>query len=249
VSLIFLSRALLCLGQIARARLLGDEALAEAQRLSPYTLAFALAHIWIVDWALQGVISAPTMSLSANEAVAISIEHGFPLWLGESNVLRGWCLGAVGQTSGGISLVRQGIDICRATGSNIIFPHSARRRLRDSEAAGRRPSSTCRGSQVSPKDTRTLGRGGNASVAGTLLLSMREHAAAEDSFHQAIAVARRQNAKFWELRAATGLARLWRDQGKRAEAQDLLAPVYGWFTEGFDTPVLQDGKVLLDQLV
>ena len=57
-----------------------------------------------------------------------------------------------------------------------------------------------------------------------------------------------RSAKIWELRAATSLARLWRDQGERVEARDLLAPIYGWFTEGFDTPVLQDAKVLLDQL-
>jgi len=61
-------------------------------------------------------------------------------------------------------------------------------------------------------------------------------------------VAKRQSAKVWELRAATSLARLWRDQGKRIEARDLLAPIYGWFTEGFDTPVLQDAKALLDQV-
>ena len=73
--------------------------------------------------------------------------------------------------------------------------------------------------------------------------------AAEASLHQAIAVARRQSAKLWELRASTSLARLWRDQGKRTEARDLLAPIYGWFTEGFDTPVLQDAKALLDELM
>jgi predicted ATPase len=61
-------------------------------------------------------------------------------------------------------------------------------------------------------------------------------------------VARRQSAKFWELRAATGLSRLWRDQGKRNEARDLLAPIYGWFAKGFDTPVLQDAEALLNQL-
>jgi predicted ATPase len=72
--------------------------------------------------------------------------------------------------------------------------------------------------------------------------------AAEASLHQAIAVARKQSAKLWELRAATSLARLWRDQGKRTEARDLLAPIYGWLTEGFDTPVLQDAKALLDEL-
>jgi predicted ATPase len=77
---------------------------------------------------------------------------------------------------------------------------------------------------------------------------MNGHAAAEDSFRRALTVAHRQSAKFWELRAALDLARLWRDQGKRTEAHDLLAPIYGWFTEGFDTPVLQDAKALLDQL-
>jgi predicted ATPase len=77
---------------------------------------------------------------------------------------------------------------------------------------------------------------------------MHERAAAEDSFRLALTVAQQQSAKFWELRAATSLARLWRDQGKRTEARGLLAPVYNWFTEGFDTPVLQDAKALLDQL-
>jgi predicted ATPase len=71
---------------------------------------------------------------------------------------------------------------------------------------------------------------------------------AEESFHRAIAIARGQHAKSLELRAATSLARLWRDQGKRQEARDLLAPVYGWFTEGFDTLDLKEAKALLDRL-
>jgi predicted ATPase len=71
---------------------------------------------------------------------------------------------------------------------------------------------------------------------------------AEVSYRRAIKRARSQEAKSWELRAATSLARLWRDQGKPAEARDLLAPIYGWFTEGFDTADLKDGKALLDHL-
>ena len=71
---------------------------------------------------------------------------------------------------------------------------------------------------------------------------------AEAYFDRALAVAREQQAKSWELRAAMSMARLWRDQGKRDEARDLLAPVYGWFTEGFDTLDLKDAKVLLDEL-
>ena len=70
----------------------------------------------------------------------------------------------------------------------------------------------------------------------------------ETHFERALAVARQQQAKSWELRAAMSMARLWRDQGKREEARELLAPVYGWFTEGFDTRDLKDGKALLDEL-
>jgi predicted ATPase len=85
-------------------------------------------------------------------------------------------------------------------------------------------------------------------VRGDVLSATGDRAAAEESYNHALAVARSQTAKTLELRAATSLARLWRDQGKRTEAHDLLAPIYGWFTEGFDTPVLQEAKALLDEL-
>jgi predicted ATPase len=87
-------------------------------------------------------------------------------------------------------------------------------------------------------------------LRGELLLALPEpdQSEAEACFRQALAVASQQQAKFWELRAATSLARVWRDQGKRAEARDLLAPIYGWFTEGFDTADLKDAKALLDEL-
>lgn len=85
-------------------------------------------------------------------------------------------------------------------------------------------------------------------LRGTLLLSLREHAAAEDSYRRALEVARRQSAKFWELRAARDLARLWRDQGKRTEARDLLSPIYGSFTEGFAARDLKEVKHLLADL-
>jgi predicted ATPase len=82
-----------------------------------------------------------------------------------------------------------------------------------------------------------------------LLAFSPDHLAeAEACYRQALDVARSQSARLWELRAATSLARLWRDRGKRAEARDLLAPVYGWFTEGFDTADLKGAKALLDEL-
>jgi predicted ATPase len=77
---------------------------------------------------------------------------------------------------------------------------------------------------------------------------MGDRSAAEQSYHQALAVAKRQSAKLWELRAAVSLARLWRDRGKCVKARGLLAPIYGWFTEGFDAPVLIEAKALLDEL-
>jgi predicted ATPase len=83
---------------------------------------------------------------------------------------------------------------------------------------------------------------------GELLIAVGDAVVAEESLYQAIEVARRQSAKLFELRAAASLARLWRDQDKRTEARALLAPIYNWFTEGFDTPVLKDAKALLDQL-
>ena len=89
------------------------------------------------------------------------------------------------------------------------------------------------------------------SLRGELLLRQGPRPTweeAEACFHQALALARRQQAKSWELRAATSLSRLWQQQGKRQEAHDLLAPVYHWFTEGFDTADLKDAKALLDEL-
>ena len=87
-------------------------------------------------------------------------------------------------------------------------------------------------------------------IAGEIALKSPrpDEAKAEAYFERALAVAREQQAKSWELRAAMGLARLWRDQGKRQQARDLLAPVYGWFTEGFDTLDLKEAKALLEQL-
>jgi predicted ATPase len=86
-------------------------------------------------------------------------------------------------------------------------------------------------------------------LTGEVLVATGDRVGGEAAYREALALARRQSAKLWELRAAASLARLWRDQGKRSEARDLLAPVYGWFTEGFDTPVLQDAKALLEELV
>jgi predicted ATPase len=87
-------------------------------------------------------------------------------------------------------------------------------------------------------------------IAGEIALMSpeRDAAKAEACFERALGVARQQQAKSWELRVTTSMARLWRDQGKRDEARELLAPVYGWFTEGFDTLDLKEARALLDEL-
>ena len=82
---------------------------------------------------------------------------------------------------------------------------------------------------------------------GDLLNAAGDHSGAERHYRQAIAAAERQSAKLFQLRASTSLARLWRDQGRRVEAHDLLSPIYSWFTEGFDAPDLKDAKALLDE--
>jgi len=83
---------------------------------------------------------------------------------------------------------------------------------------------------------------------GQLLLRQGHTQTAEALYRKALSIAEEQEAKLWELRAAASLARLWREQGRRAEARDLLAPIYGWFTEGFGTPDLKEVKALLDEL-
>jgi predicted ATPase len=93
-----------------------------------------------------------------------------------------------------------------------------------------------------------LASGRDASPCRGRALATDDAAAAEASYREAIAIARRQSAKLWELRAAMSLAQLWRDQRKRIEARDLLAPVYNWFTEGFDTADLKEAKELLNGL-
>jgi hypothetical protein len=103
--LIFLYRTLLYLGYVDQARLRRDEALAEARRISPYNLVFALCHAWYGDWASEGMESAPTILHSAEKVLAISDEQGFPIWSAVGNIMRGWCLGAVGQAAESIPLV------------------------------------------------------------------------------------------------------------------------------------------------
>ena len=173
------------------------------------------------------------------------------MWSGVGDVMRGCSLGVVGQAAEGIPLMLKGIDDVRATGCNIIVPLFLIILARVYWTAGQ-PEEGLKRLVEAAKLVETTGeRWAEAELyrlRGTLLLSMNERTQAENSYRQALSIAQRQSAKFWELRAATSLAGLWRDQGKGTEARELLAPVYGWFTEGFDTLDLKEAKALLDEL-
>jgi tetratricopeptide (TPR) repeat protein len=249
--LIHFYNTLVCLGYVDQARFRRDEAMAQARRRSPYTLASTLCLSWFGDWVIEGAQSPQTMLRSANEVLAISREQGFPFWLGVGNIMRGWCLSVEGQTATGIQLVREGLAIYRATGSNLVVPFFLMILAELYGMAGQPEDGLNRLDEAAQLIDRTQERWAEAEMhrqRGMLLLSINKHAAAEGSYRHALSVAQGQDAKLWELRAARDLARLWRDQGKRAQAHDLLASVHGWFTEGFDTLDLKQSKALLEEL-
>jgi predicted ATPase len=165
--------------------------------------------------------------------------------------MRGWCLGAVGRAAEGTPLLVGGLSVRRSTGAKLVVPFYLTTFAEICGMAAQPQQGLDRLAEAAELVEITQERWAEAEihrVRGTLLLSLRDSIAAEDSYRRALAVAPQQSAKFWELRAAVDLARLWLNQGKRAEARDLLAPIYEWFTEGFDTPVLKEAKALLEQL-
>ena len=247
----YLYRALLFLGYIDQACFRREEALAEARRISPFNVAYASYHACISYWAIGGVKSLPTILRSADEILAIAGEHGFALWSAVGKMIRGWCLGAAGQAAKGTTLLIQGLAEARAIGCGVMLPFYLTTLAEIYGIAGQPGEGLKCLREASALLETTQERWAEAEthrLRGSLLLSIHDQMAAEESFQEALAVARRQSARLWELRAALDLARLWRDQGKRTEGHDLLAPIYGWFTKGLDTPVLQDAKALLSEL-
>jgi predicted ATPase len=250
--LIHLFKTLLYLGYVDQARLRRDEALVEARKRSPYHLANVLCHAWHGDWAMEGEKFVGKTLSSADEILALSSEQGFPLTTGVGNIMRGWCLAKLGSAVEGIPLLLAGLAKCRDADCTAIVPFLLTTVADAYRMTGQLEPALDRLVEAEDLTEATQERWAEAEthrLRGTLLLATGKSHEAEERYHRALLVARQQAATFWELRAATNLARLWRDQGKRTEARDLLAPVYGWFTEGFDTPVLQDAKVLLNELM
>ena len=243
-----LANTLAYLGYIDQARAEMDEALSEAHRLDhAYTMAWVLGQVCKAEW----LIGSPEVQRRAEELVALANEHGFPLWLGLGLIFHGWSLAALGQAQEGISLLAKGLSGLRAGGAVQVTP-LALCSLADAYAKVGQPDEglNCLAEAEQIIET-TDARRWEAELhrlRGDVLNATGDRAAAEQNYHQALAVAKRESAKPFELRVAISLARLWRDQGKRTEARDLLAPIYNWFTEGLDAPVLKEAKALLDQL-
>jgi predicted ATPase len=227
-------------GALKKARAIGQAA----------TLMFALDHA-PVPYTLCGNYTAA--AAQTHELVALAEKKGSPVWKAGGIMNQGSVLALTGRASAAIDMLISGIAAWRATGATLWMPlflprlTSAHAELGQFEEAWR-----CIGEAMTAVET-TKEKWCEAEVhrvAGEIALKSPEPDAtqAQACFERALSVARAQQAKSWELRAATSLARLWRDQGKRQEAHDLLAPIYGWFTEGFDTLDLNEAEALLDEL-
>jgi class 3 adenylate cyclase/predicted ATPase len=245
----FLGIVLFCLGHPDQALTQSSAAIAEARRI---------AHLP----SLAGVLSLATMLLSlvgdnaalgerADQLVAVATEQGFPFWRAQGTIFRGWVKAKNGDVAEGISLLRSGSTAFRATGSENWIPHYSALLAGAFEIAGQNEEVVTLLDDALEIVERTGERWFAAELnrrKGELLLRQGHAEAAEELYRKALSVAVEQEAKLWELRAAASLARLRRDQGRHAEGRDLLASVYGWFTEGFDTADLKEAKSLLDEL-
>ena len=182
----------------------------------------------------------------------LSTEQGFPDWLAIGMMRRGWALAAQGYSAEGIAQIHQGLAALRAAGVERGRAHWLALLAEAYGYAGQTHEGLNVLAEALAAVHNRAGRWWEAELyrlRGELLLHMgAQPEGAEACLQQALAVARRQQAKSLELRAAMSLSRLWQQQSQRAEARELLSPIYGWFTEGFDTPDLQDARALLDDL-
>jgi predicted ATPase len=232
------------------------------QQAHPYSVVFALffaACLHQLRWEGQAV------QARAETIIALATEQMFPLWMAAGAILLGWARAVQGQAAEGIPQIRQGLDAWQATGAELIRPYFLGLLAEAHAYSGQ----TAEGLAVLAAASALVDKSGERFYAaelsrlkGELLLQsggyqsgvclsgvLTPHVTeAEACFQQAIAIARQQQARSLELRAAMSLSRLWRRQGKRTAAYELLAPVYHWFTEGFDTADLQEAKALIEAL-
>jgi len=239
----------LCLGFPDQGLALSNKAVAEARKLDhPPSLASSLA----VDALLLALVEDnAALKASADALVAVTAEQGFAFWGALGTIYCGWVKVTNGDLAEGISLLQSGLVRFRAGGMDSWTPCYMAFLARAYASVGRVEEALAVFDDALHIVDSTQARWFAAELnryKGELLLRQRRIGPAEESYFTALGIAREQEAKLWELRAATSLARLWREQGRRAEARDLLAPLYGWFTEGFDTADLKDAKGLLEEL-
>jgi class 3 adenylate cyclase/predicted ATPase len=194
-----------------------------------------------------------TANTLLDELVALAGERGALYWKALGSAARGWVFALTGKASDAVRAITSGITSHRSTGATLYEPYYLSYLAMAYAELGQLDDARRCIDDAIEKVERSKEKWCEAEVhriAGEIALRAPkpDAAKAEAYFEQALAVARQQQAKSWELRAAMSLARLWRDQGKRDEARELLAPVYGWFTEGFDTLDLKEAKALLDEL-
>ena len=244
--------ALWLLGYADQAIAMAQDAVRLAEELAhPYSLVQALSYSAYVNQLRHDTdrvqeCAKATITLCTEQAIA-------PHYLAGATILRGWAMVAESRDDEGIAQIRQGIDVLQFKGAGLRQSYYMSLLI---DAYGLADEAD-QGLQVVADALDLVGTVGERTweaelyrLQGTLLLSqpVGKSSDAECSFNQAIELARAQDARSWELRAAIGLARLWRDLDKIKEARDLLAPILGWFSEGFDTPDLKDAKSLLDGL-
>ena len=248
-TLAYLAMTLTFLGYIDQGRRRIKEAVSEARQLKS---AHSLAEVLSFAASIERICGSPRkVRQYAEEIVTLSKEHGFPSWLGTGTAQLGWSLAALGDAAQGLDLISKGISLRRKIGSVIGVPIALAGRAEAHAALGHSVEALAGVNEAVQVIDTTEDRTYEAEafrLRGDLLNGTGDQPAAEESYQRALAVSRRQSAKTFELRVAMSLAQLWRDQDKRKEASDLLAPVYAWFTEGFDTPILQGAKTLLDKL-
>ena len=187
----------------------------------------------------------------ADEVVAVATEQDFPAWRAQGTIFRGWIKVKNGDVAEGLSLLRSGSSAYRATGAAAYMPHFFALLAGAYEIAGQVEEAVTLCDHALQIVERTGEHWFAAELyrhKGKLLQQQGHPEAADQLYRKALSIAREQCAKLWELRVAESLARLHCDQHRRKEARDLLAPVYGWFTEGFDTQDLKSAKALLDEL-
>ena len=248
VCLGYLSWTLFALGYPAQASRASRQSIAAArQPLHPMTLAFALGRSAAVlhlsrDW--------QALETTATELLALAAEKALRVYQGVGRFYLGWAQVRSGRHDDGLALLLTAIAELRAGGDEDWLPHTLCLGAEALHCAGQ----TGKGLELLEEASARVTGNGERWFAAEVdrlrgeLLQSRDAAAAEECIVRAARVAREQDAKMWELRAVTSLARLRAGQGRRAEARELVAPLYGWFTEGLETPDLEDAKTLLEQL-